>query len=285
MTAWWDRYLMGRDTGIEREPQVDVQTSDGKWRTETSWPPPGTAPQVFYTHPAAAGAGTLQTRSPGPEADQAIIDDPSLSENRMLQNPDQADPARLTYRGKALAAAMRIAGTPVIDIRAASDSVGTHYAALLCDVDPSGKWTIAGRGFGNARYRATPDGLEQGQDLVPGQDYRFRLKIRDLDYTFAAGHSVGLVLSSSNSVWALPSEYRATNTIHNGSGGQNTTLTLPVVGLAGASTTAPGPGPSSAPMPHLPNTGGDNRGAWPWLPVLCGIVIAGLARTRPHHNR
>ena len=32
VTAWFDRYLKGLDTGVEKWPAVQVQASDGSWR-------------------------------------------------------------------------------------------------------------------------------------------------------------------------------------------------------------------------------------------------------------
>jgi hypothetical protein len=155
-----------------------------------------------------------------------------------------------------------MAGRPYLDIHATSDASSTHYDLLICDIDPTGKWTIAMRGFGNARYR---DGLEVGKDLPVGQPYEFKLQARDDDYSFAKGHAIGLVLSSSNAVWALPDAQRANNSILH-TAAHPSALVLPVVGVLAAGTVAPPP-PTN---PVLPNS--STRSPWGILVVLFGAL-------------
>jgi X-Pro dipeptidyl-peptidase len=248
MTAWWDRWLMGIHNGIENEPAVDVQFNDGTWHHESAWPPPGTHDVKFYLHPLAGSSGGLDTTPPA-QPGETIFDDPTLSENRMVQSPETADPSRLAYRTGPLKAPLRIAGRPVADLWASSDQTSTHYAVELVDVDASGSWKIVHRGFGNARYR---NGLEQGQDLVPGAPYHFRIPILDDDYTFAAGHSIGLLVSGSNVVWALPDAQRANNTILH-SADHPSALVLQVVGGAQIQS-GPHPPPAAGAGSNLPNT-------------------------------
>jgi X-Pro dipeptidyl-peptidase len=179
-------------------------------------------------HPAGAQAGVLDSSRPADKS-ETIFDDPSLSETRMLQSPDTADPSRLAYRTGPLKQPLRVVGRPVVDLWASSDTTSTHYAVELVDVDPTGAWSIVHRGFGNPRYRS---GLEGAIDLVPGQPYHFQVPILDNDYTFAAGHSIGLLVSGSNAVWALPDmQNRANNTILH-SGDHASALILQVVSAA-----------------------------------------------------
>jgi hypothetical protein len=89
---------------------------------------------------------------------------------------------------------------------------------------------------------------------------------------------VGLVLSSSNAVWALPDEYRSTNTIHHGAAGRSTVLVLPVVGpsVAAAPNTGPaqGPAPIPAAKPHLPNTATGSPTQAPALALAACLSVA-----------
>ncbi|HEX2087304.1 MAG TPA: CocE/NonD family hydrolase [Solirubrobacteraceae bacterium] len=41
VTAWYDRYLKGLDTGVEEWPPVQVQGTDGQWRAEAGFPQTG----------------------------------------------------------------------------------------------------------------------------------------------------------------------------------------------------------------------------------------------------
>lgn len=73
---WFDHFLKGRDTGVERDPAVKLfvmGTGDGHkdqrgrmnhggyWRTATAWPLPGTTFMNYYLH----GDGTLSPTPPG----------------------------------------------------------------------------------------------------------------------------------------------------------------------------------------------------------------------------
>jgi predicted acyl esterase len=240
-----------------------VQFRDGSWHTESQWPPASTGPVSFYLH-ATSGAGRLDHSRPLNETPEKYLDDPSLDETRMLQNPESSDPARLTYKTAPFLTPFRIAGRPYLDIHATSDQTSTHYDLLICDIDPTGKWTIALRGFGNARYR---DGLEVGKDLPVNQPYEFKLNARDDDYTFAKGHAIGLVLSSSNAVWALPDAQRANNSILH-TAARPSALVLPVVGTLAATTTTGSSTPSATP---LPNT---STGTGASLLVLAFVALA-----------
>lgn len=283
LTAWWDKYLMGIDSGIDRQPPVEVQGRDGKWQYDTQWPPAGTGPVTLFLHPGSGSAGKLDRATPLNETPQTYLDDPTLSENRMLLGaPGGGDPAFVSYVTAPLAAPVRISGRPYLDLYASSDATETHYTMLLCDVDATGKWSIVMRGFGNARYR---DGLTSGKDLTAGSPYRFQLNARDDDLTLAAGHSVGLVLSSSNLVWALPDAVRANNTILHTTA-QPSALVLPVVGGARAVTTV-----ATAPLTAA-RTGSPNTSAAPplWRAVallilaiaaLMGAAIAAASCARP----
>ena len=238
MTLWWDHWLLGVDNSLLSEPRVDVQFNDGTWHHETDWPPPLTHDLRLYTHPAAGQAGAMDTVH-GNGAGETIFDDPSLTEKRMLANADMADPTRLAYRTGPLKQPLRIVGSPIVDLWASSDTVSTHYAFELVDVDPAGTWKIIHRGFGNPRYRS---GLETSVDLVPGKPYNFKVPILDNDYTYAAGHSIGLLVSGSNAVWSLPDpQNRANNTILHSSD-HGTSLVLQVVGAAEISARPPASG-------------------------------------------
>lgn len=40
VTAWYDQWLKGHDTGVRRWPRVQVQDTAGRWRAERNWPRP-----------------------------------------------------------------------------------------------------------------------------------------------------------------------------------------------------------------------------------------------------
>jgi X-Pro dipeptidyl-peptidase len=216
---WFDRWLLGLDTGVTAEPPVQVQDSSGRWHMEPSWPPPGTRDIVLNL----AAEGSLTPSAAATES-RSFFDDPTLSEDRMARG----DPAALRFLGKAVADPMRISGRPRLGLSLSSDGPTTHLAAYLADVSPDGNWTRISRGFLNPRYR---NGLDRGEDLVAGVRYDVVLELMPADYALERGHRIGLAISSSNLVWAVPDERRATNTVSFGPGAR-TSLMLPVAPAA-----------------------------------------------------
>lgn len=68
------------------------------------------------------------------------------------------------------------------------------------DVAPNGTLETIARGFLNLDYR---NGLEKAEPAGSAWVHA-EVEFLPQDFTFAAGHSVGLLLQSSNTVWALP---------------------------------------------------------------------------------
>jgi putative CocE/NonD family hydrolase len=45
---WWDRWLLGRDNGIDKEPPVSLYTQESSWRAERDWPLERSTRDRFY---------------------------------------------------------------------------------------------------------------------------------------------------------------------------------------------------------------------------------------------
>ena len=63
LVAWFDQFLLDRDTGILDAPRVQVQDDDGRWRHEQAWPPADTEPLRLHLAPgklqAEPGSGSV----------------------------------------------------------------------------------------------------------------------------------------------------------------------------------------------------------------------------------
>jgi hypothetical protein len=59
---------------------------------------------------------------------------------------------------------------------------------------------VIARGFQHVDYR---DGLRKA-DPVTGKWLKVNVRLLPQDYTLAAGHRFGLLVQSSNTVWAVP---------------------------------------------------------------------------------
>jgi X-Pro dipeptidyl-peptidase len=98
-----------------------------------------------------------------------------------------------------------------------------HLTPLLVDVASDGTTKTVSRGFLNLQYR---DGLASAKPLPTGEPVRATVTFKPQDQTFEAGHSVGLIVQGSNTVWAVPDDPGAGYTLRFGRRGSS--LVLPV---------------------------------------------------------
>jgi len=182
-----------------------VRSGEGTWESSPVWPPTGTTPKNLFlaadgglvdAAPAArtvtfpyvpldpsptVGGGTLQgTLAHGPAMQQAVT--------------SRAD-ARV-FTGPLLAAPLRIRGPLSLTLDVATDRADTDLAARLTDVQPDGGHLLIAEGIRRLKLRgsfAAPAVVDAGVRYTVPVGFT-----SDLAYTFAAGHRVGLIITSSN---------------------------------------------------------------------------------------
>jgi X-Pro dipeptidyl-peptidase len=189
LERWFERWLYGVHNGVEDEPSVRVQTNDGEWHEQSTW-----------------GDGRSR-RFALPGKEFGYLDDGALTESEMLRG---VGASRYTRVEVPKSSGIRIQGRPVLHLSAESDSVSTHFVAVLLDVGAGGQQQVISRAFLNARYR---DGLTKGKDLEPGKRYGFDLEFIDKDHIVAKDHHLEVIIASSSNTWVAPDENRANNTI------------------------------------------------------------------------
>jgi X-Pro dipeptidyl-peptidase len=232
LKSFLDRYLLGRKTGVERTPLVTTEgrtVVDGSYestgfRGERAWPPAGSratrlwlrrtfdqdVPGVTLPPPSTGETGVLSPE-PNPEPKDNVFTWVGAPTSEELGNRDPLnEPGHgyysLFFGTSVLERDLRIAGTPVLDAWVRTEP-GGHLSPVLVDVGPDGSMTTIARGFLNVDYR---DGLERRKP-VKQQWVRARVEFLPQDVTVAAGHRIGVLVQSSNTVWALPGELGANN--------------------------------------------------------------------------
>ncbi len=201
LERWFERWLYGVRNGVEDEPAVRVQTNDKVWHLQDRW----------------SGDQVQERKLPGGKV--TYFDDGALTESEMIRGLSPSRYARVKVPDSS---GIRIQGRPVLRLAASSDAESTHFVAVLCDVDSSGRCTVVSRAFMNARYR---DGLAKGKNLDPRKRYVFDLEFIDKDHVVAKDHHLELIIASSSNTWVAPNRQRATNTLLLG----DSRLLLPVV--------------------------------------------------------
>jgi len=182
----------------------------------------------------------------------------------------------LYYQTPELARDVRIAGRALLDTWIRPQvGPGAHLTPVLLDVEPNGTMHVAERGFMNMDYR---NGLEASDPLGAAEWGHTVVDLLPQDYTFRAGHRVGLLVMSSNRIWAVPGTPQLTVNIANGpiAGMDEITgssLVLPVVGapedpselFVGEAPTAPPTARFAAPSINRQRRGGLQLSTILWL--------------------
>jgi len=202
LDAFFERVLMGRESGIEAMPAVMTQGrtaagDDAGFRAEPSWPPPGTQPLSLPLGRSATG-GMLGGSGAGPSASYT---DRVPGSEEIAGRALGAEAQWLTYRSEPLAADTRIVDAPVLEARITVSRDHGQLVPTLFDVDPAGTAVPISRGFLNLRYR---DGLAGEQPVPVGEEFPIRVSLKNQDWTVKAGHRIALALASSNTAWAIP---------------------------------------------------------------------------------
>jgi X-Pro dipeptidyl-peptidase len=221
LDRFFDHTLLGVDNGVDSEPPVitegrsATQRSTG-FRTEAAWPPPGTKGTRLYLRPD----GTLSGRSADGSA--SFTDLATSTEEQSTRMPS-AESNWLFFKGAPLAKAARMTGAARLELSLEVDRDHAHLTPLLVDVAPDGTTKVVSRGFLNLLYR---DGLATAKPLPPGQPVSATVTFKPQDQTFEAGHSIGVIVQGSNTIWAVPDDPGAGYTVNFGRRGSALTLPL-----------------------------------------------------------
>jgi hypothetical protein len=217
---WWDRWLKGIDTGVEREPMLRVWMQDsvsphpsyelrpGRWVAEPTWPSSGVTLQYYPMDKA-------RLVSPGDsvEPEGVTVQSPlsvgffagkwcSYSAPPDLPHDQrEEDGGALVFDTEPLSQRLEILGAPVLELEVSVDQPVAMIAARLSDLGPRGEATRVTYGLLNLTHR---DGHESPEPLVPGRRYRVRLQLNDIAQRFPEGHRIRVSLSTSYFPLAWP---------------------------------------------------------------------------------
>lgn len=220
MLRWWDRWLKGVDTGVDREPPITVYAQRstppdptraevrGAWRFEPTWPPARLEPATLGL--ADAEPGGLAHRG-GPDTIEVRGDVGSTAwiscaggmpwGQSSDQRPDEA--FSLTFTWDALEEDFEILGHPVLQVRVRSDRPVAYLSAKVCDVFPDGTSSLVVRGMMNLTHRTS---RSEPTPMPPGEWVELELELEACAWTFDAGHRIRLDLAGADwpNAWAPP---------------------------------------------------------------------------------
>jgi len=239
---WSDRWLRGKDTGVENDPQLVAwmprsvpakpfyPESPGRWVAEAEWPSPRIRTQRLALNAGgvlgdkAGRATTVSWKSPqtlGLASGELM---PWFQHGPSPEMPgDQRadDGQSLCFDSAPLKSDLEILGTTQLELTVAVDRPVAFVVARLCDVAPDGASTRVTYGTVNLTH---VEGEHQVVKLEPGREYKVTLSLIDCAYSFAKGHRLRVALSTT--YWPLlwPSPAPVTLTVKTG----RSALLLPV---------------------------------------------------------
>ena len=235
LTRFLDYTGKGIDNGIVEQARTEPvytesRTASGSGyatipaQVEASWPPAGTEDvRLFLRREGDAGVVTASGK-PG-EGTASYTDMAAGDEVRWLDDLD-AETDFLTYVSPPLAQETRLAGEALLDAVISTDRDRGGLTPILVDIDTNGTARTAARGFMNLQYR---NGLESAEPMPVGEPFEATAIMKPQDYTFKAGHRIGVVLAGSNVMWTRPDVPALTTTVHHDGGATGTSLRLPIV--------------------------------------------------------
>ncbi|MBK9169208.1 MAG: CocE/NonD family hydrolase [Bryobacterales bacterium] len=213
---WFDHFLMGMATGIDREPPVEIfYMGVNKWVHHDDWPVPGTKFTPFYLASggkanSARGDGTVSMNKPGGAPSDGFLYDPdnpvpTVGGNDCCGAPIPAGPVDqrpverrhdvLVYTAEVQREPLAIAGPVRMKLHAATDGPDTDYFIKLVDVHPDGFAMNIAEGILRARFR---NGLDRMELLKPGEIYEYEIDMRATAHVFLPGHRIRVDVTSSN---------------------------------------------------------------------------------------
>jgi uncharacterized protein len=205
---WWDRWLKGKRTGVEKAPAYRAWLMDsvrparwhaerpGRWIAEKVWPSPeigimempitglGRRPMIIAS-PQTCGlaGGEYFPFTFGPELPGDQRSDDALS--LCVEAPTQDD-------------AIDILGAPELLVTLSADKPQANIAVRLCDVHPDGASELISYGVLNLTHR---NSHEFPEPLVPGKVYTARVILDQCAYRLPAGHRLRVAIS--NAYWPM----------------------------------------------------------------------------------
>jgi uncharacterized protein len=210
---WFDHWLKGIDTGLMREPPVNIFVmGDNVWREEQAWPLARTQYTSFYFHSQGSahslhGDGRLSLEGPSQEPPDTYIYDPrnpvpTRGGNTLVipmgvydQRPLEERRDVLCYTSEPLTHALDITGPITVKLYAASSAPDTDFTAKLVDVRPDGYVQNLADGIIRARYR---ESRANPSPIMPDMVYEYTIDLWSTSMVFHPGHRLRVEIASAN---------------------------------------------------------------------------------------
>lgn len=195
VTSWFDRYLKGLDTKVERWPDVQVQDSTGQWWAAEEFPGAGKQSGQLALGPD----GSLGVRSPQGQT--------SYTEQQHIGSPAPGQDA--VFETEPLAETLHLTGVPVLDLWLQSNLPDGHVAAKIEVIGDGGNVVGHQGGYADAatygirslqhmeRMRRGWFEQEEGIAFPTGEPVRVKVRFLPTDLVVLEGQTLRLTVSGT----------------------------------------------------------------------------------------
>ncbi len=209
---WFDHYLRGKDTGVDRLPAVQYYTMGAigersapgnEWRASDTWPVPSTATAFYFhadgvlsrdlpDHPDGLREYDYDPNMPVPTRGGCLLMQPAgpFDQRAIEQRPDV-----ITFTSAPLVEPVEVTGRLTAELEIISDCVDTDFAVKLTDVYPDGRSMLIADGLARCRYR---QGYDRQAPLTPGRVAMITVDLWSTSMIFNRQHRIRVSVSSSN---------------------------------------------------------------------------------------
>jgi putative CocE/NonD family hydrolase len=223
MLGWFERWLKGKDNGVDREAPVRVFVMGANtWRDEPDWPLPATQWTKYYFHSGGkanthSGDGVLSPVPPKKEPPDAYAYDPAdptpfimRASSAQVGGPDDYKPVGerkdvLVYTTPPLEQDTELTGPLSVKLYASSSAPDTDWNAMLMDVYPDGYALRLNDGVIRASFR---ESFENPSPIEPGKIYEYTIDCWATSMLIKKGHCLRVHIASA----AFPKFDRNLNT-------------------------------------------------------------------------
>lgn len=202
---WWDRWLKGADTGVERDPDLRAWVNDAVPPSTFVDEQPGRwvgvdRPSEHDALDIPLGAGRAIVDSPWNTGQDAGRFFPFGNVGDLP--PDQrSEDGRSVCVDVAVSDPIELLGRARVLLRLRSTHARQNVIVRLCDVAPDGSSTLVTRGALNLLAR---EGRDRSVPMVPGEDVDVSLELVASGYRFEAGHTMRIAISNHYWPWIWP---------------------------------------------------------------------------------
>jgi hypothetical protein len=196
VTAWFDRYLKGKDTNVEQWPDVQLQANTGQWWTVKEFPTTGSRLGQLALGPDGA-LGVARPKGKTSYVEQVAAGEPGPGEYVVFETGKLKAPLHLT-------------GQPMLDLWLTSSTEDGHVAAELEVIGPDGQ--PLHHDGSNDEFQATygarslqhiapmPRGWfqqEVGEPVAVGESINMTLRFLPTDLVVPKGGTLRLTVAGS----------------------------------------------------------------------------------------